>query len=713
MLNHDAQDKQLLANTFDLATEASAQESIQEQMLKLTQQLNYYNLQYHSYDNSLISDAEYDQLFKHLMELEQHYPEYKQADTPTQKVGGQILAEFKQLEHVIPMLSLANIFSDLAALDAASRHSELQQFSARLAKELSRETQSLEYVAAPKYDGVAISLIYEHGQLVRALTRGDGYIGEDVTHNVKTVRNIPLTLNADPFRPELLEVRGEIIIFTLDFAKLNHEQQATRQKIYANPRNLAAGSIRQLDSSIAANRPLKFFAYAIARHSHDLEFELFSQELDQLRRFGFNVADECKTVSGNHGLIDYYEQMLAKRDSLEFGIDGVVYKLNRLADQRKLGYVSRAPRFAIAHKFPAVEVESELLSIVLQVGRTGAITPVAKIKPVVVGGVLVSNATLHNQDEIWRKDIRVGDLVSVRRAGDVIPEIARSLPERRIKQLAKFTLPASCPVCGSHLIQGAGEVITRCSGGIYCPAQKKQAITHFASKLALNIDGLGEKIVEQLVDANLIQRIPDLYRLEYAQLCNLERFAAKSATNLLAAIQASKKTTLPRLIYALGIRHVGEAAAKDLAKAFGQLEALQGASIAQLVQVPDIGGVVAQSIRDFFSEDHNLQIIYELIQLGLNYPVSQPQNLYHPQVSGKTFVITGGFEKFSRTEIKTQLEVYGAKVASSVSPKTNFVIVGRDGGSKLSKAQQLGIPLLDAEDLEKLLFQLSKNVDLE
>ncbi len=684
-----------------------------QEIINLTKELNHHNLLYHSYDNPIISDEEYDRKFRQLIELETQYPEYKQPDSPTQKVGGTISAKFNTVAHEVPMLSLNNIFSNMDSSDQADKHSELEQFCQRIAKELDIETEQLQFVASPKYDGVAISLIYRHGILTQALTRGDGYSGEDVTANVKTIRNIPLILQTDLLPPEFLEVRGEILILTHDFMQLNTQQIANNEKVYANARNLAAGSIRQLDSSIAASRPLKFFAYALTRHSGENQYTTFWDELSALQSYGFSIARECLPLTGKAQLVAYFEQMLANRDKLDFGIDGVVYKLDNLLQQAKLGFVLRAPRFAIAHKFPALEVNTKLLAIELQVGRTGAITPVARIKPVNVAGVVVANATLHNQDEIWRKDIRVGDTVVVRRAGDVIPEIARSLPELRRAELAIFTMPESCPVCGSHIVREEGEAIFRCSGGLYCLAQKKQAITHFASKLAFNIDGLGEKSVEQLVDAGLIATVADIFRITEEQLCQLERFAKKSAANLITAIENSKHTTLARLIYALGIRHVGEASAKDLARAFGNLANLQSATLEALTQVRDVGMVVAQSIVDFFAEEHNNQIISELLELGVHYDEVLAENKYHGEVTGKTYVITGSFSNFRREEIKAGLEEYGAKVAASVSKKTDYVIVGSDAGSKLDKARELGIALLNEEMLSNLWRELDygKNVE--
>ena len=691
-------------NKQDLFTDISVEE---HEIINLTKELNYHNMLYHSYDAPKISDFEYDSLFRQLLELETKYPEFKQADSPTQKIGGQVLNNFVSVTHTLPMLSLSNIFSTMGEDDIKLRHHELFQFVARLSKELGTTEDKLEFMVSPKYDGVAISLIYHNGVLVQALTRGDGYTGEDVTLNVKTIRNLPLTLNCDLFAPELIEVRGEILVPSKDFTSLNLHQSINHEKIFANARNLAAGSIRQLDSSVAAQRPLKFYAYALAQHSSEISFSTFEQELIALNSYGFTLAKECHKLLGVNELIKYYEQMLTSRNQLDFGIDGVVYKINSIAEQEKLGFVSRAPRFAIAHKFPAEEVESRLVAIEVQVGRTGALTPVARIEPVNVAGVVVANATLHNQDEIWRKDIRVGDVVMVRRAGDVIPEIVCSLPERRSGELEQFTMPLECPVCGSHVVQEDDGTIMRCSGGLYCIAQKKSAISHFASKLALNIDGLGEKSVEQLVDSQIINRLPDIYRLDLEQLCKLERFALKSANNLLAAIEKSKSTTLNRLIYALGIRHVGESSAKDLAIAFGSLEKLQQASLEQLLQVREIGQVVAESILDFFSESHNIQVIAELKQLGLHYAEVIAKNLYHESVTGKTFVITGSFNNYNREAIKARLEQYGAKVSASVSKKTNFVIVGSEAGSKLDKAQELGIELINEAQLSNLLEELN------
>ncbi|MDD3267424.1 MAG: NAD-dependent DNA ligase LigA [Burkholderiales bacterium] len=692
-----------MVDLFDIS-----ENNILFEMKELIKNLNYHNQQYHTYDNPLITDGEYDKLFNKLIELETNYPQYKQLNSPTSRVGGIVLSEFSQYKHEVPMLSLGNIFTDIESLDKEIRHKDLLQFMQRISKELQIDAANLEFVCAPKYDGVAISLIYEDGFLVKALTRGDGSVGEDVTENIKTIKNIPLSLSCDLLTPSLVELRGEVLIFEHDFQRLNENQVRDGGKIYANPRNLAAGSIRQLDSSITASRPLRFYAYSLARISDDVnQIELFSEELALLKEFGFSIASECAIKVGSDGLIEYYEEMLQKRNMLPFGIDGVVYKLNSKQLQSKLGFVARAPRFAIAHKFPADEVESVLLNIEVQVGRTGALTPVAKVKPVNVGGVIVSNATLHNQDEISRKDIRVGDVIIVRRAGDVIPEVARSIPDRRINELAEFFMPENCPACGSAVKKEADGTILRCQAGLFCIAQKKQAITHFASKLALDIDGMGEKIVDQLVDDGLIKTIADIYRLDANQLINLERFAEKSANNLIKSIDKSKKTELHKLIYALGIRHVGEKSAKDLARAFGNLDNIRKATEVELLQVNDVGSIVANSILDFFAEEHNNIIINELISLGVNYPEVQAENLYNEKVTGKIFVITGSFLNYNRDEIKLKLESYGAKVSGSVSKKTNFVIVGSEAGSKLDKANELNIEIIDEEHLESLIKEIS------
>jgi DNA ligase (NAD+) len=675
-------------------------DKIKEQINQLTDELIKYNYHYHSKDESLIADEEYDQLYKKLQLLESKYPQYKRKDSPTAQVGFPPLAEFANAPHIVPMLSLNNIFSDMEQIEPTLRHSELFQFDKRICDALG--TTDNIYIASPKYDGVAISLTYTNGVLTQGLTRGDGFSGEDVTLNIKTIKNIPKHLNISPI-PELLEVRGEILILTDDFIKLNQEQKKTGQKIYANPRNTAAGSIRQLDSSITATRPLHFFAYSIARNSSDIIFITFNEQLDYLQRLGFDISNYYKKITGAQDLINYYEDILARRNNLAFGIDGIVYKLDSIAEQEKLGFVMRAPRFAIAHKFPAEAAESQIVDIQIQVGRTGALTPVAKITPVKVGGVVVSNASLHNQDEILRKDIHIGDYVLVQRAGDVIPEVISVVLEKRSANVQEFIMPTECPVCGSHLVRPIDETIVRCSGGLYCDAQRKQAITHFASKLALNIDGLGDKIVEQLVDAGLIRHLSDIYSLTAEQLVGLERFGQKSAENLIHAISASKHTTLKRLIYALGIRHVGEATAKELAMSFGSLDKLMVAGKLELMQLQDIGEVVADAIIDFFAETHNRDIINQLLNFGVNYPIAVATSNFNPNITGKIFVLTGTLAHYSRDDAKAKIEAFGGRVSGSVSKKTDYVIAGVEAGSKLDKARELDVIIIDEDEFNLLL----------
>lgn len=674
--------------------------STQQQINQLTDDLIKYNRSYHTLDVSLVSDALYDELFRQLQQLEEQYPQYKRADSPTNTVGATVLEGFKQVVHTIAMLSLNNIFSDMTQSDHLIRHKELFQFNQRLCNTIG--VDSLAYIATPKYDGVAISLTYTNGELTSALTRGDGFTGEDVTLNVKTIKNIPHVLSYANI-PQHLEIRGEVLILTADFNKLNEMQQQLQLRHFANPRNTAAGSLRQLDSKITATRPLHFFAYSLADHSNDIQFSTFHEQLDYLNVLGFDISSYYKLCTNVTELIHFYEDILSKRQQLPFGIDGVVYKVNAITYQQQLGFVLRAPRFAIAHKFPAEEVESQILDIQVQVGRTGALTPVAKIKPVLVGGVMVANASLHNQDEIKRKDIRINDYVIVRRAGDVIPEVVKSIPEKRSANSIEFTLPTLCPVCNSHLIQLEDEAIIRCSAGLYCFAQKKQAITHFASKLALNIDGLGEKIVNQLVESNLINNPADIFRLTVNQLINLERFGTKKATNLIQAIDKARHTTLPRLIYALGIRHVGESTAKALANTFGDLTNLMVATTDELSQINDIGEVVAQSIVSFFGETHNCQIITQLLELGITYSATTNKSTFNQFVTGKTFVLTGTMEMYSRDEAKSLIEILGGRVSNSVSKKTDYVVAGVAAGTKLDKAHELGITILDEAEFKNLL----------
>lgn len=692
-------------------------DEIRRQINQLTDDLLRYNHYYHTLDESLIGDEEYDSLFRQLEDLEKHYPELARSDSPTKRVGFTTLINLTNETHSSPMLSLNNIFSDMEEEDISLRHKELIQYDKRNRDEL--ENDVIEYIATLKYDGIAISLTYENGELVMALTRGDGYIGENVTENIKALARVnkncaipqylfmPGFEHAPVLLPGILEVRGEILIFNDDFTKLNQSQQLSGLKVFANPRNAAAGSIRQLDTSITASRPLHFFAYSIAinnNHAYsDDKIKTFYAELEYLHKLGFDIGKEyVQKCFGLNDLIKYYEKILVWRNRLHFGIDGVVYKVNNLLAQNKLGFVSRAPRFAIAHKFPAQLVESQLIDIQVQVGRTGALTPVAKIVPILVGGVMVSNASLHNQDEIVRKDIRIGDYVIVRRAGDVIPEIVSVNLAKRSADVKEFQMPIHCPVCDSHLVKPADETIIRCSGGLYCDAQKKQAIAHFASRLAMNIDGLGEKIVDLLVDNNLVHNPSDIYQLQLGQLVGLERFANKSAQNLIDAINHSKNTQLNRLIYALGIRHVGEATAKDLANSFGSLDRLICASKLELLQVHDIGEIIADAILDFFAEEHNINVINKLIAHGINYPAIKANNNYNPNITGKIFVITGTLVKYSREEAKARIELFGGKASGSVSKKTDYVVAGIEAGSKLDKADELGITIINEQQFDRL-----------
>lgn len=659
----------------------------------LREEIETHNYRYYVLDAPTIPDAAFDKLFRELQQLEAEHPQLATPDSPTQRVGARPLSAFSQVTHRVPMLSLNNAFED----------EEVQAFDRRVREGLGRE--NIEYAVEPKFDGLAISLVYEDGLLVLAATRGDGFSGEDVTANVKTIHAVPLKLHAQ-HPPRLLEVRGEVLMLKRDFEKLNAAQRAKGEKEFANPRNAAAGSLRQLDSKISAARKLTFFAYALGAVEGAALPRLHSQVMQWLTELHFPVCHERQVVHGVEGLLGYYRELGAQRDALPFEIDGVVYKVNDLAAQDELGFVSRAPRFAVAHKFPAQEMMTEVLGIDVQVGRTGAITPVARLKPVFVGGVTVTNATLHNEDEVRRKDVHIGDFVIVRRAGDVIPEVVSVIHDKRPARAKSFHMPNHCPVCGSHIVKLPDEAVARCSGGLFCPAQRKQALLHFASRRALDIEGLGDKLVEQLVDKQLVDNPADIYRLDLPALANLERMAEKSASNILAAIEHSKKTTLARFIYALGIRNVGESTAKDLARHFGNLDALLTADAEQLLAVPDVGPIVAQSICDFFAEPHNRQVIAALRQAGVSWPEAESkQAVIQSAISGKTFVLTGTLPNMTREEAKAHIEELGGKVAGSVSKKTDYVVAGSDAGSKLAKAQELGVPLLDEAGLLALLEQ--------
>ena len=670
-----------------------------ERAQHLRAEIARYDHHYYVLDAPLVPDAEYDRLFRELQALEAAHPELQTPDSPTLRVGGAVLAAFAPVRHTVPMLSIRTE-TDVEASGAFA-------FDARIRREL-RLTEldpPIEYSAELKFDGLAISLRYEDGLLVRAATRGDGENGEDVTANVRTVGDIPLRLRGEEARalPRVLEVRGEIYMRRADFLRFNLEAEARGEKTLVNPRNAAAGSIRQLDSKIAATRPLAFFAYGLGEYEGWSIPETHAGVLNALACFGLPVCAERAVLQGPQALADFHARIGARRGDLLFDIDGVVYKVNRLDLQAELGYVSREPRWAVAHKYPAEEACTEVLGIDIQVGRTGALTPVARLAPVFVGGVTVTNATLHNEDEVRRKDVRVGDTVVVRRAGDVIPEVVRMLPERRPIMAPEFVLPKTCPVCGSHVVRGADEAVARCSGGLFCPAQRKQALLHFAARRAMDIEGLGEKLVEQLVDADIVRTPADLYRLGLLALANLERMAEKSASNLLEAIERSKTTTLARFIFALGIRNVGESTARDLARHFGALDALLEADEAALLAVPDVGPIVAQCLLQFLAEPHNREVIEQLRAAGIVFPEGEGEAAELGPLAGKTLVLTGTLPQLARDEAKALIEAAGGKVSGSVSRKTHYVVAGSEAGSKLAKAQELAVPIIDEAQLRILL----------
>lgn len=666
------------------------QQAPQLRIQQLRELINRYDYEYYVLDAPSVPDSEYDSIYRELQALEQQHPSLKTADSPTQRVSGSAANAFNSITHRQAMLSLNNAFED----------NELAAFDKRISEALG--VTQITYAVEPKFDGLAITLTYENGIFTQGATRGDGYTGEDVTHNLRTLRAIPMRLHCtEP--PRLLEVRGEVLMLKRDFERLNQTQLSKGEKLFANPRNAAAGSLRQLDSRITAQRPLTFFAYGLGAAEGIPSLSNHSSAMDYLASLHFPVSHERGVVMGADGLRTYYQKIGKLRDSLPYDIDGVVYKVNEFSQQNELGFVSRAPRWAIAHKFPAQEVLTIVEDITVQVGRTGAITPVARLKPVFVGGVTVTNATLHNEDEVRRKDVHIGDTVSVRRAGDVIPEVVFVVSERRPALARRFEMPTACPECGSHILKQADEAVARCTGGLFCPAQRKQAITHFASRRAMDIEGLGDKLVDQLVEANLVHTLADIYKLDLNTLSNLERMAQKSAQNILSALEASKKTTLARFIYALGMRNVGEATAKDLAKHFGSLNALMQADTEKLLAVNDVGPVVAESITNFFSEAHNQSVIAELIAAGIHWPESEGKQMASGNLLGKTLVLTGTLPTMSRDSAKELIEAAGGKVSGSVSKKTDFVVAGAEAGSKLDKAQELGIAILDEAGLLALL----------
>lgn len=662
------------------------------EIANLVAELNRHAHAYYVLDNPSIPDSEYDKLFRRLQQLEAQFPDLILPDTPTARVGGAPLPEFSQVEHSVPMLSLNNGFSE----------DDIEQFERRIREGLDRDGD-LEFAAELKFDGLAINLRYENGLFVQAATRGDGASGEDVTANIRTIGVIPLRLFGTQV-PAVLDVRGEVLMLKADFAKLNQRQRDAGQKEFANPRNAAAGSLRQLDSRITAQRTLSFFAYGIGALEGAPMPVSHSALLDWYQELGLPVCKERAVVKNARGLLDFFQDIGLRRSQLPYDIDGVVYKLNRLDEQQHLGYVSRAPRFALAHKFPAEEALTTVQEIEVQVGRTGAITPVARLLPVFVGGVTVTNATLHNEDEVKRKDIRIGDTVIVRRAGDVIPEVVSFVPEKRPLDARVFVMPTACPVCGSAIVKPEDEAVARCSGGwLRCSAQRKGGLQHFASRRAMDVEGLGEQLIEQLVDKNVITTPADLYKLGLTSLAALERMAEKSAQNVLDALEKSKTTTLPRFIYALGIRHVGESTAKALARHFGNLDDLLAADEEKLLAVPDIGPVVAKSILEFFADPMNREIVEQLRAAGITWEDGEAQVQQVQIFAGKTLVLTGTLPTLSRDAAAELIEQAGGKVSSSVSKKTAYVVAGADAGSKLTKAQELGIAILDESGLLEML----------
>ena len=658
---------------------------------KLRRAIERHNRLYYVDASPEISDAEYDRLFQELVKLETEYPALRTPDSPTQRVGAAPSAEFAEVVHRVPMLSLANGFQDedIAAFDRRCREG--------------LGTPSVEYSCELKFDGLAVTLAYENGLFVQGATRGDGTRGEDVTANLRTVRSIPLRIEGS--RPlKRLEVRGEVLMLRRDFEAVNRRAAELGERAFVNPRNAAAGALRQLDSKLTAQRKLSFFAYGIGAFEGFHPPPTHARLLDQLDEMGFPVAGDRRTVHGVEGLLEFYREIGQKRARLPYDIDGVVYKVNRIADQERLGFVSRAPRWAIAHKFPAEEATTELLDIGVQVGRTGAITPVARLKPVFVGGTTISNATLHNEDEVRRKDVWKRDEVVVRRAGDVIPEVARVARPGPREKRDRFEMPRTCPECGSAIVRLEGEAVARCSGGLICPAQRKQSLLHFAQRRAMDIEGLGDKLVDQLVDGAVVHTPADLYKLGIVHLAALERMAEKSAANVVAAIEKSKRTTLERFIYALGIRNVGEVTACDLASHFGSLDAVMNADAEQLQQAPDIGPVVAESIASFFREPHNREVIEQLRAAGVHWEEGAPvRRSAAGPFAGKIVVLTGTLAAMTRVEAKERIEALGGKVTESVSKKTDFVVAGAEAGSKLERAQELGIAVLDEQGFLRLL----------
>lgn len=670
-------------------------EQAQQKVAELRNTLNEYNYQYYVLDEPSVPDAVYDRDMQALIALEKQYPTLLSPNSPSQKVGGAALSSFEQVTHDVPMLSLDNAFDEESLL----------AFEKRL-KDRLKDSATMDFSCEPKLDGLAVSILYENGELVRAATRGDGQVGENITANVRTISNVPLTLRGDHY-PARVEVRGEVFMPREGFAKLNEQQKETGGKVFANPRNAAAGSLRQLDSKITAKRPLMFYAYSLGVVQPE-SFTLpstHSERLAQLGQWGLPLCPDIDTAEGGRGCLDYYNRILEKRDNLPYDIDGVVFKVDRIELQAALGFVARAPRWAIAQKFPAQEEVTTLLDVEFQVGRTGAITPVARLEPVFVGGVTVSNATLHNQDEIMRLGVKIGDTVVIRRAGDVIPQVVSVVEANRTGDETDITFPSQCPVCDSQVEKLEDEAVARCTGGLICAAQRKQALKHFASRKAFDIDGLGDKLVDQLVDADLVHSPADFFTLSLGDVVGLERMAEKSASKLLSSLEASKKTTLAKFLYALGIREVGEATAANLAAHFETLEAIRDASLEALVEVQDVGGVVATHIFNFFNESHNTDVIDALLKEGVHWPAIEKPDSENLPLEGKTCVITGTLSEMGRSDAKARLQLLGAKVAGSVSKNTDFLVAGEKAGSKLTKAQELDVEVWDEAALIAFLSE--------
>lgn len=669
---------------------SKATPDIIQRVEELRSQIEDHNYHYYVLDDPRIPDAEYDRLFRELQKLEADYPELASDDSPTRRVGSAAETSFEEVVHRLPMLSLDNAFSE----------DELRDFDRRVRDRLGTDDE-IEYVCEPKLDGLAVSLHYENGSLTVAATRGDGYSGEDITANIRTIPSVPLKLRGDDV-PDMVEVRGEVYMPKAGFEQLNQRLSDRGEKTFVNPRNAAAGSLRQKKSTVTAKRPLEMCAYSVAVTDESLLPDTQWDGLQQVQRWGFRINPEMRKADGVEECLKAYNELMGKRDSLPYEIDGIVFKVNRLDLQQRLGFVSRAPRWAIAHKFPAQEELTVIEDVEFQVGRTGAVTPVARLKPVFVGGVTVSNATLHNMDEIRRLDVHIGDTVFIRRAGDVIPQVVKVVRDKRPESARPVELPKACPVCGSDVIQIEGEAVARCSGGLYCPAQRKEAIRHYASRKAMDIEGLGDKWIDILVDRAMVKTVADLYHLKVKDLTSLERMGEKSASNLVKAIEGSREPVLWRFLYALGIREVGEATAKALASHFGTLEAIADADEVALQEVPDVGPIVAGHVRSFFDQSHNQETLQSLKDAGVRWQEEVIEQGERP-FQGETWVLTGTLSAMTRDEAREKLETLGAKVAGSVSKKTACVVAGEAAGSKLAKAEQLGVPVLDEEGLLKLL----------